>query len=54
MQKLQKKLKLLDCLIKLYRFNQAKNKINKALEILNCFTEIVFRLAIVEIKTGTD
>ena len=43
---------LLDCLIKLYRFNQAKNKINKALEIHPNSPEIVFRLAIVEIKTG--
>jgi len=43
---------LLDCLIKLYRFNQAKNMIYKALEIYSDSPDIIFRLAIIEIKLG--
>ncbi|MDG2372478.1 MAG: hypothetical protein P8L83_07680 [Flavobacteriaceae bacterium] len=44
--------KLLDCLIKLYRFNQAKNTIYKALEIYSDYPDFVFRLAIIEINLG--
>ena len=43
---------LLDCLIKLFKFNQAKKIINEALKIYSNSPEIIFRLAIVEIKLG--
>ena len=43
---------LLDCLIKLYKFNQAKKIINEALEIFSNSSEIIFRLAIIEIMLG--
>ena len=45
---------LLDCLIKLYRFNQAKNIIYRALRIFKNSPFIIFRLGIIEIKLGNS
>ena len=43
---------LLDCLIKLYRFDQAKKIISKALSIFENSPFIIFRLGIIQIKLG--
>ncbi len=44
----------LDCLIKLYRLNQAKKIIKKALIKYPNSSDIIFRLAIIEIKLGNS
>ena len=43
---------LLDCLIKLYRFNHAKNIINRALVIFKNSPSLIFRLGVIQIKEG--
>ncbi len=45
---------LLDCLIKLYRFDQAKKIIYKALSIFKNSPFIIFRLGIIQIKLGNS
>ena len=45
---------LLDCLIKLYRFNHAKNIIYRALSIFKNSPYIIFRLGIIQIKLGNS
>jgi tetratricopeptide (TPR) repeat protein len=42
----------LDCLIILYRFNQAKEIVSNALQVYPNCSEIIFRLAIIELKLG--
>ena len=43
---------LLDCLIKLYRFNHAKNIVNRALVIFKNSPSLIFRLGVIQIKEG--
>ena len=43
---------LLDCLIVLYRFNQGKDIVSSALHVYPNCPEIIFRLAIIELKLG--
>lgn len=45
---------LIDCLIKLYRLNQAKKIIKQALEVYSNSPEIIFRLAIINLKLGNN
>ena len=45
---------LIDCLIKLYRLNQAKKVIKQALEVYSNSPEIIFRLAIINLKLGNN
>ena len=45
---------LIDCLIILYKLNRARVIIDMALEYLTSSTEILFRLAIIELKLGNN
>ncbi|MBL30543.1 MAG: hypothetical protein CMC81_04840 [Flavobacteriaceae bacterium] len=45
---------LLDCLIKLYRLNQAKNIVYKALAIFKNSPLIIFRLGVIQVKLGNS
>ena len=45
---------LLDCLIKLYRFNHAKNIISKALDLFKNSPSLIFRLGVIQIKQGNS
>ena len=45
---------LIDCLIILYKLNRARVIIDMALEYLTSSSEILFRLAIIELKLGNN